>query len=301
MDLRQFALCGYYYASLPLRGRFRARLEAMGQAPLCVLFYHRVADNHPNPWSISNEQFEHQIDWLRERAEFLSLAEIQSRMAAGRNDRLAVSITFDDGYAENCDRAIPYLIDQGIPVTYFASLDFVVNQRPFQHDVERGRPLPVNTPEQLQRMADAGVEIGSHTRNHRDIGAISEPAELVDELITASDELGDLIGRPIRYFAFPYGLSNNLSLAAVQLAKDHGFKGVCSAYGAYNFPGSDPFHIQRFHADPEMIRLKNWATVDRRKIGCGRGYQFPESAVTTEALQRYLRDEQLGPQVVHPM
>ena len=87
----------------------------------------------------------------------------------------------------------------------------------------------------------------------------------------------------------------------MRLAKEHGFKGVCSAYGAYNFPGSDPFHIQRFHADPEMIRLKNWVTIDRRKTSCGRDFRFPESAVSTEALERYLRNERLESPAVQPM
>ena len=48
--------------------------------------------------------------------------------------------------------------------------------------------------------------------------------------------------------------------------RKRGIRGVCSAYGGYNFPGDDPFHIQRFHADPEWIRWKNCLTVDPRKI-----------------------------------
>jgi hypothetical protein len=74
-----------------------------------------------------------------------------------------------------------------------------------------------------------------------------------------------MTGSAVRYFAFPYGMHANLNAAAFEVARQAGLEGVCSAYGGYNFPGGDPFHLQRFHADPSFLRLKNWATVDPRK------------------------------------
>ena len=55
-----------------------------------------------------------------------------------------------------------------------------------------------------------------------------------------------------------------MSPAAFQFAREYGYEAVCSAYGGYNFPGDDPFHIQRIFPD-NMLRLKNWLTVDPRK------------------------------------
>ena len=49
------------------------------------------------------------------------------------------------------------------------------------------------------------------------------------------------------------------------MAFDYGYEGVCSAYGDYNFPGDDPFHLRRIHVE-NMARLKNWGTIDPRKI-----------------------------------
>jgi hypothetical protein len=56
-----------------------------------------------------------------------------------------------------------------------------------------------------------------------------------------------------------------LNTDAFRLAREAGYAGVCSAYGGYNYLGDDPFHFQRIHADPELIRLKNWLMVDPRK------------------------------------
>lgn len=286
MNARELALQAYYCSTYPLRRIQRARLEASGQAPLCVLFYHRVADNHPNDWTISNRDFQRQMRWLKQNVDVVSLEQIQSRMRSGQNDRIAAAITFDDGYAENCDQAIPFLLEHEIPATYFVALDFVSNNRPFPHDVQRGIPLPANSPEQIRAMAHAGIEIGAHTRHHCDVGTIDDVATMIDEIDTATDELGSLIKCPIRYFAFPFGQHQNMSAAAVKLVKQRGMLGVCSAFGAYNFPGDDPFHIKRIHGDPEFIRLKNWITVDQRKLNHGRGFSFPETAVKTDDLPK---------------
>ena len=64
----------------------------------------------------------------------------------------------------------------------------------------------------------------------------------------------------------PYGTPDKMSQEAFRVACLAGYEGVCSAYGAYNFPGQDPFHIRRIHADLEFVRFKNWMTFDPRKL-----------------------------------
>ncbi len=111
----------YYAGSLPCRRWIRARLSARGNMPILVLFYHRIADDGVPIGTHSNCLFQRQIRWLQQRCELISLEETQRRIRSGYNDRLAACITFDDGYAENCDQALPFLIEQQIPCTYFVS------------------------------------------------------------------------------------------------------------------------------------------------------------------------------------
>ena len=117
-------------------------------------------------------------------------------------------------------------------------------------------------------MKRGGAEIGAHTRSHADLGNVSSD-RLIEEILGSREDLSDALGIDVRYFAFPYGLPNNLSTEAFRVAAEARFQGVCSAYGGYNFPGDDPFHIRRFHGDPEMVRFKNWLTVDDRKLISG--------------------------------
>jgi hypothetical protein len=97
---------------------------------------------------------------------------------------------------------------------------------------------------------------------------------LREELLVPQQELEHITGRPVRYFAFPYGQHPNLSQAAFDLART-AYAGACSAYGGYNFPGDDPFHIQRIAVDDELIRMKNWLTLDRRKLAANVQNRFP--------------------------
>jgi peptidoglycan/xylan/chitin deacetylase (PgdA/CDA1 family) len=256
----------YYYASLPLRRRRTAQMAAAGTAPITVLFYHRVADDHPNDWTIATDRFKAQIEWIRERFEIISLLEAQQRISSGASSAPAVCLTFDDGYADNCRVAIPWLIEQGVPFTYFVATDHVAEGRPLEHDVRLGAPLAPNTPDQLHSMAAAGVELGAHTRGHVDLGAVRDEQQLHDEIVGSKRALEEISGRPVRYFAFPYGLQPNLSEAAFRIAFAAGFWGVCSAYGDYNVPGDDPFHIHRIHGDPSWARFCNSLTIDPRKL-----------------------------------
>jgi peptidoglycan/xylan/chitin deacetylase (PgdA/CDA1 family) len=269
---KMFLLGAYYGASLPARRRAANERARRQIEPVRILFYHRVADDDPNGWTMSTRRFAAQVQWLRKRFELVSLAEAQARIAAGRNSVPTVCITFDDGYADNLHFAVPLLLRQEIPFTYFVSTNHVLRGETFPHDVAAGCPLAPNSPADLIKLAAAGVDIGGHTRGHLDLGAISSPQQLVDEIAGCKRELEELIERPVRYFAFPYGQHANLSSAAFRAAYEAGYDGVCSAYGGYNFPGDNQFHLRRFHADPEVFRFKNWMTVDPRKLRTQRDF-----------------------------
>ncbi len=272
---KQLLVTLYYHGTRPYRWAARRAAAAEGRMPITVLFYHRVADERPDAWTVSNRVFARQIGWLKDRFEMISLEEVQRRIRSGVNRRPSVSITFDDGYADNCHRAIPLLIEQRIPCTYFVTAENVLEGKPFAHDMALGNPPSPNTVEQLRAMADAGVEIGAHAYTHADLGRVTDRDQLRREVVTAGIDLQEALGHRIRYFAFPFGHPANLSRDAFDLAHRHGYEAVCSAYGGYNFPGGDPFHIQRLAVDADLIGLKNRATVDPRKRDLARFDYLP--------------------------
>ncbi|HEY4235361.1 MAG TPA: polysaccharide deacetylase family protein [Lacipirellulaceae bacterium] len=265
--IKQAILSAYYAASLPSRHRAAVDRAARQTEPVRVLFYHRVADQYPNAWTMPTAAFARQIHWLRHRFDLVSLNEAQARIAAGRNRWPTACITFDDGYADNLQFALPLLLRLQIPFTYFVSTNHVLRGEPFPHDVEAGRSLSPNTLGQLRELIAVGAEVGAHTKNHVHLSPPTSREQLLDEIVGSKRELEVALEREVRYFAFPFGQISDLSPAAFRLAYEAGYLGACSAYGDYNFPGDDPFHLRRIHADPELIRLKNWLTIDPRKLG----------------------------------
>ncbi len=265
-QLQQCLLGAYYMATLTARRRAAIDRAARQTEPVRILFYHRVADEHLNAWSMPTAVFAEQLRWLQSRFDLVSLSEAQLRITSGKNRWPTACITFDDGYADNCEFAVPLLLQRRIPFTYFVSTDHVLRGKPFEHDVKFGRPLPPNTVWQLRDLVDAGVEIGAHTRGHVHLGPPMSRQQITDEIVGSKHELEASLKTIVRYFAFPFGQPVDLTTTAFQVAYHAGFQGVCSACGGYNFPSDDPFHLRRIHADPELIRLKNWLTLDPRKL-----------------------------------
>jgi peptidoglycan/xylan/chitin deacetylase (PgdA/CDA1 family) len=274
---KQLLLTSYYHGTIPLRRHRQYRATQSGRAPVAILIFHRIADDDANEWTTPTATFCRAIDWLQRHFDLISLDEAQGRIKTETSDRPGVAITFDDGYAVNCRVALPLLVERQIPCTYFVTTQPVLDQVGFEHDVRMGNNFAPNTVEQLKALADSGVEIGAHTRTHADLGQVSEADRLFDEMITSTRDLEAAIGRDARYFAFPFGRHENLSAAAFHLARDAGFAGVCSAYGGYNYPGDDPFHLQRCGVDGTMARLRNWVTIDPLRNRMIRRFQYQSS------------------------
>jgi peptidoglycan/xylan/chitin deacetylase (PgdA/CDA1 family) len=278
---KYLVLYAYYHASLPRRWWIKRTLAARQRTPIISLFYHRIADDAATEWTMPERTFIEQVAWLKQNFELISMQEAQRRLRSGINTRPALHITFDDGYADNCRAAIPWLIKERIPCTYFVTVQNIMEGRPFEHDLKLGCNLPPNSLDEIRAMAAAGIEIGTHTYCHPDLGKMTDSAELNREIVIARHELQEALGREIRYFAFPFGQHANLSCHAFELAARSGYEGVCSAYGGYNFPGDDAFHVQRIAAVNELLRMKNWLNADPRKLYTRRfEYHWSDAAVS---------------------
>jgi peptidoglycan/xylan/chitin deacetylase (PgdA/CDA1 family) len=250
----------------PQRRRRLRRMSEQSAAPISVLFYHRVADSHPNNWTISRAGFRRHVDYCRRHFELVDLVEVQRRVRNRDSARPVVSFTFDDGYYDNCDFALPLLLEHKIPCTYFVTTSYIRRQQSFPHDVAAGTNLPVNTIGQLRELVDAGIEIGLHTRSHVDFSQLHDRNQVRREILDAKDELEQMIGHRVRYFAFPYGMPWHLTQVAIEAVHEAGLLGFCSAFGGYNLIGRDPFHIRRCHGDPQFARLRNWLSFDPAKV-----------------------------------
>lgn len=107
------------------------RTVATRRAGLIVLTYHRIAEPHADPFydrviSATPESFQRQVEWLHTHVHLLSLNELIQRLESRSPWReLAVMLTFDDGYRDNFDVAVPILRKWHVPATFFIPTAFL--------------------------------------------------------------------------------------------------------------------------------------------------------------------------------
>lgn len=114
-----------------------------------------------------------------------------------------VGITFDDGYQNNLQHALPVLQDLG-----FSSTCYVVSRRIGQTnmwDAEAGIPqVPLMTRQELQQWIEGGQEVGAHTRTHAHL--VQQDASQCEEEIKGSrTDLEQMLAVPVQHFCYPYG------------------------------------------------------------------------------------------------
>lgn len=99
-----------------------------GHAVLC---YHRLTRDWldcrlaPHIY-VHAGRFREHLRILRQHAELIGLDELDGRLAERDEPRgLSVCVTFDDGYADNLNLALPILREEGVPAALFVSTGFV--------------------------------------------------------------------------------------------------------------------------------------------------------------------------------
>jgi len=107
------------------------------KAGLLVLIYHRVLER-PDPLLPGEpdaNEFAAQLDLIKSVCNILPLEEAVDRLRTGSLPSRAVSITFDDGYANNRTIAAPLLHARGIPATVFVATGFLNGGRMFNDTI----------------------------------------------------------------------------------------------------------------------------------------------------------------------
>jgi peptidoglycan/xylan/chitin deacetylase (PgdA/CDA1 family) len=121
----------------------------------------------------------------------------------------SVSITFDDGFRNFADSALPVLEHHRLPATIFVVSRYCgqMNNWPSQSAAKIPR-LPLLTWAELAALPSL-ISIGAHTTTHPDLTRL--PAEECErEMSECRSEIEQRLGRPARWLAYPYGACSPL-------------------------------------------------------------------------------------------
>jgi peptidoglycan/xylan/chitin deacetylase (PgdA/CDA1 family) len=168
--------------------------------------------------------------------------QLRGNVEVRRREKL-VGLTFDDGYADNVEEALPLLREYGFTATCYVTSDHLGGFNAWDADELRVR-TPMMTREQLGAWRNAGMDVGAHTRSHRDLSTCADDEERRDETSGSKADLERLSGGPVEHFSYPFGRYDRASIAAVRAA---GFTTAVTVRDRRAHANDDAFELPRIY------------------------------------------------------
>jgi peptidoglycan/xylan/chitin deacetylase (PgdA/CDA1 family) len=208
-----------------------------------VLMYHSVSDApaaSTRALSVRPAMFAAQLRYLRKQGfSGLTFGELCQRRRSGQPlPARPIVLTFDDGYADLIEEALPIMIEQGFPATVFVTTGWLRDAARYAAGTPLDRMLSWG---QLAELSSAGVEIAAHSHSHPQLDQISEP-NLRAELAGSRRLLEDRLGQPVCSLAYPFGYSSKRVRA---VAREIGYLQAAVVANAVAESACDPFGVPR--------------------------------------------------------
>jgi peptidoglycan/xylan/chitin deacetylase (PgdA/CDA1 family) len=155
----------------------------------------------PDNLMLAPERFREQVETLkRRRYKFVTLAELTDQLDRATPPKRLCALTFDDGTLDNLDLLAPLLEELQVPATVFVCPGLLGSAH-FAMSAASGVRL-MDAQELRELAASPLIEIGSHTNTHVDLSdATAEHAYA--EMTSSKLALEELLGRRVRFFAYP--------------------------------------------------------------------------------------------------
>jgi peptidoglycan/xylan/chitin deacetylase (PgdA/CDA1 family) len=118
------------------------------------------------------------------------------------------------------------------------------------------------TMEEVRRLADGDlVTIGSHTVTHPTLSALTPDAQRT-ELEQSKARLEEILERPARTFAYPFGGESDYTAETIGLLKEIGYDCACSYFPGVIRARTDRYQLPRIQVKDwdgdELARLLRW-------------------------------------------
>jgi peptidoglycan/xylan/chitin deacetylase (PgdA/CDA1 family) len=173
-----------------------------------VLCYHALSRRWECPLAVAPEALARQVSFFLRRG---FVATTFTRAVLDPPAPRTLAVTFDDAFASVAEHGRDALGELRAPATVFAPTEFMAGGRLLAWpgieqwlDGEHAGELRALSWEGLGELAEAGWEIGSHSRTHPRLTRLPD-GELREELAGSRAQLQAALGRPCEAIAYPYG------------------------------------------------------------------------------------------------
>lgn len=198
---------------------------------IIVLNYHRVSPEHRSKISgyygnvTSSQRFEDHLRFLKRKVRFVDAAEMERKLNGEWTEMGSCAfVTFDDGYQDFLDHAVPILKKYGTKCILFITVgvfepEFLLPAEKLsriERNIEGNGKLYLSSGDIEALMAE-NVEIGSHTISHPILDEISPDRQYI-EIFLSKEKLEKITKRKIKYFSYPIGPVSDIAQAFVKEA-----------------------------------------------------------------------------------
>ncbi len=232
---------------------------------VAILCYHSI---HPTiSFSLHPEIFEAHLRWLTANCDVVRFGQLVPGHC-DEGSRPEVAITFDDGYLDNYEIALPLLLKYKVTATFFLTPGFLLKRQEVVDHLAAGWRAPASeiTPmiwSHAENLLAAGMDIGAHSFSHIALSRLDETSAMA-ELSDSKRVLETTLGIPVAAMSYPYGRPGSaVRPETIRLAAEAGytraalvlFRGVRSADSLLELP--------RFVADDDSVeslseKIRGW-------------------------------------------
>jgi len=168
----------------------------------------------------------------------------------------AVLITFDDGYLDNLENALPILERHGYPAVLFVPIGYLGDPLPLPHEEHLAAQGILNRTidwDEVAELEQAGIRIESHGISHRPLADL-EVDEAAREIALSKFRLEERLGRPVRAFSYVKGSEAHYKPVHLSLVRQAGYDLAFTAVSGANSPATDPLQLRRYNIEPYSPR-----------------------------------------------
>jgi peptidoglycan/xylan/chitin deacetylase (PgdA/CDA1 family) len=220
---------------------------AAGRVAVPILLYHHISDQGKGRYDLPLKDFRAQMQALADGGyQTLTISRLADVIRSGGSlpDKPVV-ITFDDGYLDTYQNALPVLQEHG-----FSGVAYIITQTQ-----QKEKSYGYMQVDQLKALIAAGWEIGSHSISHSSLKTTH--LGMRNEIEKSKQDLETELGVPVRSFSYPFGIANPWIMDRVQ---EYGYD---SAVGLDIFVNQTPRRlyylsrreVQRGITQPEFLAL----------------------------------------------
>lgn len=209
-----------------------------------ILMYHQI-DQPPKRGTnlrgliVSPQSFARQMAFLKLLGfKGLSMQDLLPYLQGQKTGKV-VGLTFDDGYKNNVQNALPVIVKNGFTATCYGVSSMIGGTNSWDQGKVAEKPLM--TLADWQTWRNAGMDVGSHTRHHSKLTELSDD-EARTQIVESKRELEQSLECSVNHFCYPYGAFNSAHRDMAALA---GYVTATTTQRGRVEPGADAWTLKR--------------------------------------------------------